>query len=102
MEDHPAYATCTRFPYVSGSVDRGDQKGSPSFLFEVFEAAAVARVGEISGSEVLKGLDGRQFLEGPGVARLQLAEGAHACGGQGSDSSLGDISERKREKYYNT
>lgn len=58
----------------------------------------MARVGEISRGEVLEGLDGRQLLEGPGVARLQFPQGAHACGGQRCDSCLGDVSESNRRK----
>lgn len=46
----------------------------PSFLFEVFEAAAVAGVGEVRCGEVLEGFDWWQFLEGPGVACLQLPD----------------------------
>lgn len=56
----------------------------------------MAWVGEVSRREVLEGLDGRQLLEGPGVGRLQLPQGAHACGGQRCDSCLGDVSESNR------
>jgi len=70
-------------------------ESAPPFLFEVFEAAAVAGVGEIGDGEVFEGLDGRQFLESPGVARLQLPQRVHACGGQGGDPRQGHVSEIK-------
>lgn len=45
----------------------------------------MAGVGEVGGGEVLEGLDGRQLLEGPGVARLQLPKSIHTCGWEGGD-----------------
>lgn len=56
----------------------------------------MAGVGEVGGGEVLKGLDGWQFLEGPGIARLQLPQRIHTCGRQGGDPCQGHVSLRQK------
>lgn len=69
-----------------------NEASSPSFLFEVFEATAVAGVGEVGDGEVLEGFNRWQFLEGPGIARLQLPERIHTCGRQRADPCQGHVS----------